>query len=474
MELLFESRCNLKEFTGQTIFVQARPSIHEEPVIRPDSFADRYGASIYGTVLRENGIFRMWYQAIPGDWDMEHDMAAVAYAESRDGLAWEKPALGLLTRGDEPNNLCDLRLHCPSVFVDEDAPPTHRYRALGYADEGLHMAPEGITGPGYYTAHSADGLRWSLDSLRPQWESGDVITSVYHPQQKRAIAAMKYSARVQRIDRRCIHTADFRDGQWSEAVSALYPDEYDDIAAMSRGYASCDYYGMGMMPAGSGTVGFLWNYWHSLPYVGKYGNALYGKSDVTLVYQAEPGGKWFHMPGRPSFIDHETHPWMNGWVYTASTTVPVGDEQRLYFTGMPFEHGFNLDPNWKKIPHWASHMVDNCERVIGFASWPQYRLFGVEAPRDASFTIDIPVAADRCELRLNYKTTCGGSVRAEIIDDENRSVADAIPLVGDETKGLARWKNGADIPVAGQSLLRVRLHLELATVFAYELNTVNP
>ncbi len=40
--------------------------------------------------------------------------------------------------------------------------------------------------------------------------------------------------------RRSIHTAQFQDGQYSDAVSALYPDEFDDICAVTRGYASCD------------------------------------------------------------------------------------------------------------------------------------------------------------------------------------------------------------------------------------------
>ena len=93
---------------------------------------------------------------------------------------------------------------------------------------------------------------------------------------------MKYTRRVMAIARRSIHTAEFKEGVYGEAVSALYPDEFDDVCAITRGHVSCDYYGMGMMAAGSGTVGFLWNYWHDLPYTGDMRVALLGMDGKPL------------------------------------------------------------------------------------------------------------------------------------------------------------------------------------------------
>lgn len=469
MELLFESRQNIQAHVGRTHFAQHQPTVHAEPVLRPDTFADQYGASVYGTVLREGDVFRMWYQAMPGDWDLERDMAGVAYAESADGITWEKPRLNILEGPYRETNYCDLGLHCPSIFIDPEAPDSHRYRATGYASPQLFMAPIGLSAPGYYTSHSADGLNWQIDSTNPQWHSADVITSIYHPAQRRGLAAMKYCARVQRIDRRCIHTAELRGGKWSSATSALYPEEYDDIAAMSRGYQTCDYYGMGMMAAGSGTVGFLWNYWHNLPYTGNHHAALYGTSDVTLVYQPEPGGKWFHMPGHPNFIDHRSYDWMDGWIYTASCPVDVGDEQRLYFTGMPFEHGFNLNTDWKRNSRWAKHMVKHCERAIGFASWPKYRLFGIESPREGGFTIDLGVLDRPARLWLNYKSSFGGSVRVELESAAMSGGEISNPLEGNETRAPVCWSGGPEIASTAGKTLKARIHLEKSIAYAYEI-----
>ena len=65
--------------------------------------------------------------------------------------------------------------------------------------------------------------------------------------------------RVNGLSRRSIWNSEFADGQWSsQDNAALIPDDYDDVAAQARGFISGDYYGMGMMAAGSGTVGFIW------------------------------------------------------------------------------------------------------------------------------------------------------------------------------------------------------------------------
>ncbi len=470
MEPFFESRTNLQGTTGRLRFVQHQPVIHPEPVLRADTFADQLGVSLYGTVLREGGEFRMWYQAMPGDWDFQNDVALVAHATSKDGLHWEKKPLGVVDYGGRANHLCNFNLHCPSLFIDPNAPASHRYRGSGYSHPSLQANAAGRTEAGYYTVHSADGLNWCADAEEPRWRSGDVITSIYHPGQRRGITAMKYAARVQRIDRRCIHTASYSDGVFGDDLPALYPDEYDDLCAMSRGYASCDYYGMGMMPAGQGTIGFLWNFWHELPYVGKHQCALYGTSDITLLYQPAPGAKWFHMPGRPSFIDHRELPWMNGWIYSASAPVEVGDEQWLYFTGVPIEHGFYLNADWKRDAKWAQHMAQHqAKGVIGVARWPKDRLFGIEASREGALNLDLGVQTGPVRLLLNYTTRPGGSVRVEVPGVPERSLAEATPLEGSALGAEVGWRTGPLLhPPADGGPLVVRLHLELATLYAYQ------
>ena len=102
----------------------SRPTIRVEPVLAPrrdDPLApDQIAAHFYGTVLQEGGRFRMWYVAF--DDDIENKVASArwraAYAESRDGLHWTKPNLGLVEyRGNKNNNLI-LTDPAPLGFVN--------------------------------------------------------------------------------------------------------------------------------------------------------------------------------------------------------------------------------------------------------------------------------------------------------------------------------------------------------------------
>ncbi len=469
MELLFECRTNLDSFRGHLNFVQRRPEIHPEPVLRPDAFADGKGVSIYGSVLNDGGRLRMWYHAIPGDWDMHTDMASIAYAESDDGIHWHKPALGILKHGSGPNNLTNLGLHSGTVFIDPDSPASHRYRATGCGYKGLFLAhPEIVAGGrGYYTAHSADGLNWKLDDCRPRWNSSDVITSVYHPGRKCGLTAMKFTPRLMRMRRRSIHTAEFRNGIYSDAVSALYADEFDDVCAATRGFHSCDYYGMAMLPAGQGTVGFLWNYWHELPYTPEP-VALYGSSDITLVYQPDPGGRWLHMPGRPVFIDRTSLPWTSGWINSASGVVEFADEQRLYFSGQPTSHAFGWTPDWKPAPQWADYQGRHVRSGITFARWPKWRLFGFESSPEGSLRVNLGRIERPSRIVLNYEIIHPeGHVLAELNGNGTEKRVLVAPLTGDHTDGVLTWKTGDIVPPMEDASLT--LALTSARVYAYEV-----
>lgn len=472
MQLVFESRVEFSDFTGHLRFEQCRPTIHPEPVLRPDSLADAKGLSIYGSVLQEGGTYRMWYQAMPATWNGVDDMASIAYAESEDGIHWRKPNLGQVELDSQPTNLLKLAFHCPSVFRDTSKGASGGYHATGCSYPELFMAPPELTKKGYYTAHSSDGLDWEFDSYSPRWDSADVITSIYHPGQQRGIVALKHQLRVQRMLRRCIHTAEFKDGIYSDAVSALYPDEYDDILAGHRGYNSCDYYGMGMQATGSGTVGFLWNYWHGLPYTGECQFALYGASEVTLVYQSEAGGRWQHVPGRPIFIENTEYPRMRGWLNTASCPVEAGDEHRLYFSSTEQSHGMPFDVKWQPIDKWKEWAGRYCQSSIGFVSWPKWRLFGFAGDPYSAFTIDLGIIEEPSELWLNYKAHIGGSVSVEIQGDPQRGLQDSIVLTGNSTGERAGWKCGTVLPQTNGSPCKVRLTLEQASVYAYEVRPV--
>jgi hypothetical protein len=106
-----------------------------------------------GTVLRIGGEYRMWYTGMD-----KEDRRYVCYAVSRDGIAWERPKLGLVSyNGGTQNNLVRLGDGSPvpggSAFVlyePEDPRPERRFKMV------REVNPTQIQG-----AWSSDGLRWT-------------------------------------------------------------------------------------------------------------------------------------------------------------------------------------------------------------------------------------------------------------------------------------------------------------------------
>ena len=457
MELLFESRTEITERTGDIKFFQRKPTIHPESVLEPDSFVDGAGVMCYGTVLRDKGMFRMWYSAWPRDWENGANSGLVGYAESDDGLVWRKPKLGLVDykgKGRD-NNLIDIFGHSFTVFIDPDAPADSRYRAT--------MSIRRAAGYGYYTAHSADGLKWEYDQLTPQWRSVDVITSIYHPGQRRAIVAMKFSPEIDGRRRRSVWIGERRNGQWSKAHSVLKPDEQAQADAIARGYKMGDYYGMGMMPAGSGTVGFLWQ-------IRAEKNLMHGVNDVTLTYQAGRGESWEHLPGRPDFISHADPSFGKGTVYTSSCPVTVGNEQWLYFTAYTRTHGWYINNKGRIDDKRMQTVIDEGLSRIGVARWPKWRLFGFRSDPKGSLTLKLDGIRQPSRLLLNYECEQGGSVRISLEDVPGRTEKNSIPLTGSSFDAAATWSDGDVLAPQpeGQSV-KVTLHMDRARVYAYQV-----
>jgi len=472
MELLFESRINVKP-AGKLYFFQHQPTIHPEPVLTPDTFVDGAGASLYGTVLHDGGVYRMWYQAWPRDWD-GMDCALVGYAESDNGLDWRKPELGQADYAGQgtDNNLLALSGHSSSVFIDPQAPASHRYRATMCTGAGRQMAPEALQGYGYFTAHSADGLHWEYDQNTPRWNRSDVITSIYHPGRKHGIVAMKMYAGINGFQRRTVWQAELCHGRWSEPHAALLPDEYDDVVASTRGFASGDYYGMGMMPAGQATVGFLWQFRHQLPRTGGNGAGVFGVVDVSLAYQAAQGDRWQHLPGRPDFIKNDAPSFGNGCIYTASCPIEVGDEHWLYFSAFTRTHGWYINDihgKWQRDQTLMRMLIDEGMYRIGVARWPKWRLFGFRSDPHGTLEINLGRLEAPRELHLNYRCEIGGSIRAELVHHDQRTLEQAVALTGDALHAPVAWADGTVLPPKPGGDTVVRLHLDRAEVYAYEL-----
>ena len=485
MELALEGHPQLAGASPGLRPALQRPEILPEPVLAGDVDADGFGASIYGSVIREDGLFRMWYQAWPRAWD-GGDVVAVGCAESHDGLTWRKPKQGLVEScGSRDNHLCDLPFHSPSVLVDAGAPPEARYRAFGYSDP-RKVAHYDLDLPtrGYYTASSADGFHWRVESAAPLWPHADVITSVWDPLSNCARIALKWNGLCKGMSRRRFFEATWTDGQASAPVSALFPDELDDVNARARGFVSADYYGVGLMPADSLMVGILWNFRHQQP-LGHlerpgmhYGSE--GQVDLSIVYQLERGGRWLHLPGRPDWLAAGDAPeWARGALYTAASPIHVGDETWLYFTGTRDYHGWaGADVDARQ---WRERAADEGGFArIGLLKWPRDRVAGFRANLRERLVLKAapagtPAAApDRAGLFLNLVTRPTGSARVALTAADHEPLPgygfkDCDPVSGNHLCAPVRWRGEADLPRLGENeVLHAVVEMEAAELYAFD------
>ena len=171
-----------------------KPTVRPEPVLGPSPFEslapDNLATHFYGTVLHDQGRFRMWYYAChwganpdwsprmaqqiakPPAWakgDIKIFQGPLCYAESADGIVWEKPALGQVAfKGSAANNALALPHTVVSGAIvikdDEDPDPARRYKMTYqfFPDQTAPMIPEYGRMPSVALAVSPDGLRWTV------------------------------------------------------------------------------------------------------------------------------------------------------------------------------------------------------------------------------------------------------------------------------------------------------------------------
>ena len=141
-----------------------KPKVRPEPVLKPNRdnprAPDHLAAQFYGTVLFDQGKYRMWYYPVHyGSEPSDLKQGPVCYAESNDGIHWVKPNLRQLEfKGSRDNNalkLPDISTQMAGVIKDESDPdPSRRYKMVYNTHSGGTWV--------FRTATSPDGTRWSF------------------------------------------------------------------------------------------------------------------------------------------------------------------------------------------------------------------------------------------------------------------------------------------------------------------------
>ncbi|MDB4746181.1 hypothetical protein OAG52_03220, partial [Verrucomicrobia bacterium] len=135
--------------------LQLKEPVDKGSVLRFDKpWEGRFSA--YGTILKDQEVYRLYYRGIPSAGNDGNESEVTCYAESQDGLQWEKPNLGLFEiNGSTENNIVLANAapvthnFCPFIDTNPATKSEQRYKALG-----------GIASSGLIAYTSPDGIHW--------------------------------------------------------------------------------------------------------------------------------------------------------------------------------------------------------------------------------------------------------------------------------------------------------------------------
>ena len=434
------------------------------------------GANRSVTVLQDGDIYRMYYREyarvknfyrVPGS--SGDDDIVVCYAESRDGIHWERPTLDLYQTDDlKVNNIVWAGTGGACFAVFKDANPRcssdARYKAIGRVmfESGNDPAPpqpdetgyDWLPGCGLMGFQSPDGIHWSLLSDKRIIKKGEFDSynvAMWDGVRDRYIAFIRvWLPNGHRVRSVAMLTSD-NFLEWSDPPAWLeyndVPDEHlydNDIAIYPR--APHLFIGVPMRLVGGR--------------VKVHGNPLAEETainDTGLMTSRD--GLHFHR-WREAFI--RPGPSRGGWWNENNCPAWGFVETPSHIEDAPPELSFYVN-------RWYGAATGNLRRYTlrldGFVS--------LDADAKGGEVVTRPVIFSGNELTLNYATSAVGSVQVELQDERGNAIAgyslEDCPLIfGDEVDHVVHWKSGTDVSgLAGQPV-RLRLVLKDADVYSLQ------
>ena len=433
--------------------------------------ACNYYTVFYDEGYRETGRYRMYYHAwhIPSDGDQSHPLR-IAYAESKDGIHWVKPKLGLFEHdGSKQNNIVLAEIngkepHDFSVFKDPNprVKPGEEYKAVGY----------GRNPSGLYAFKSPDGIHWT-----PMNNSKPVMTGHAFDTQNLAFwdpRVGKYRSFVRDFDGkiRGIRTAISDDlVHWSPRdwlqypgapVEQLYTNQvspYYRAPHLLIGFPA-RYVDRGWVPSTRRLPSLKLREQRSRT------NKRYGSAVTDTILMTSRDGRNFHRWNqaflRPGL--RTRHNWAYGdnymaWqmVETDSTEDDSPRELSLYATESYFTGK-------------TSRLRRYTLRIDGFAS-----LF---APRDGGELVTRAFRFRGDRLAVNVATSAAGSVRVEIQDASGKPIpgytlAESHEIFGDALEHPVEWKSTSSVSRLSGKPIRLRFVLREADLYALKFSAAD-
>jgi hypothetical protein len=395
--------------------------------------------SAYFTLFEDEGLFRMYYRGAHFDTSTKKEAHPefACYAESRDGLKFEKPKLGLFEyQGSKENNIIwtGAGTHNFTPFKDGNpqAAAETRYKALASGKGGL------------LAFHSADGIRWTLTQEKP------VITRGAFDSQN--LALWDQVRREYRAYWRYFTTGESRDGKKAERVRAIRTATSKDFLTWSN-EADLEYVDS---PEEHLYTNAIAPYFRAPQlFVGFPTRYQARTQQVEPVLMTSRDGVRFQRwpePLIPITAPSERDGNRSNYMTSGLLSLPNQDRELSVYATEAYYEG----------P--GSRVRRFTFRTDGFVS--------LHAGNGKVESVTRPVTFDGKSLSMNFKTAEKGRIRVELQRPDGSAIPgfaldDSIPFEGDQIEHTARWKEGADLAKVGGQPVRMRFELVNADLYSF-------
>ena len=372
------------------------------PLLPADRPWENATNNLYPNVLwdAQEQVFKLWYKDVLADKDVivqmdrpstVHDVGwYLLYATSKDGVTWQKPALGLHRfAGSDATNIVARDTPNTGVFKDpHDPDPARRYKMV--YDVGLGKLR---------TRVSADGIHWGepreVNGFSPQ--HGDTHNNAFWDTRLGKYVWFTKLYLGERLVAR-FESDDFVN--WRNTGMVLR-------STVEEGRNSQTYC-LPVFPYANLYLGYVMMY-----NVGK------GRTVDCELAWSHDGVRWQRVaPGTPFLPRGAAGTYDSQCIYAQSGPATEQDGQlQIYYGGSDFPH-----------TGWKRHCLLSLARlrVDGFAGYEP-----VAADRTAVLTSSrLRLASDRLAVSVD---AARGRLDLEVLDERNQSLGRARPVTGDVT-----------------------------------------
>ncbi len=406
----------------------------------------------YCTIIHHDDLYQLYYRGLPKAGKDGSDLETTCYAESKDGINWTKPDLGIYEiHGTRKNNVILFNAapvtHNFSPFWDTNpnCDENQRYKALG-----------GTSKSGMIPYVSKDGIHWQKMQNEAVFSDGkfDSQNVVFWSKSEQCyiLYFREWTGDGYKGFRSVSRTTSKDFINWTEPVAMTFGDTpYEHLYTQQTSpyFRAPHLYvaiGARFMPDKQVLTQEQAQAFNVDP--------KYYKDCSDAIFMTSRGGSIYDRTFMESFIRPGIgfENWVSRSNYPVLNIVQTGDNEMSVYVNQNYAQ-----------PTANIHRYSM--RLDGFSS--------IQAPYAGAEFITKSLIFEGSKLLLNYSTSAAGEIRIEIQDESGNAIQglaldDCQTIIGNEINRTISWKGDAQLKTLQGKPIRLRFAFKDADIYSFK------